>query len=344
LHGIGSVVNMLMIQNWGGPNGVRREKNSGSDLMTDASAAKPGQADSATSGLESRLRDGWLGFGRTEQAIAKYLLSNMHEVPFETGATIAATAGVSEASVTRFVRKLGYGHLKHLKRDLRGRRSSPGAGLDDAETRYQLGGREKERLARSLEMEQHALAAAYDQVHSEPWDRMVDLLSVTERVNCIGFQAVKGLALDFATRLQWVRAGVHFVEGLDGTYSEILTDDPGKSCVLLVDTAEYAAVTFRLCEEIQRRGVPLLIVTDKYSHWAKEFTDLALEVSTHVDLYWDSMSALSSTLNLLTHAVADKLGPKAERRMNELGRIAGPLRTFREIPKRSGRRSLSRKG
>lgn len=313
--------------------------------MTDVAAPKSAQTNSAAGGLESRLRDGWLDFGRTEQAIAKYLLSNMHDVPFETGATIAATAGVSEASVTRFVRKLGYGHLKHLKRDLRGRRVPPSAGLDDADTRYQLGGAEKERLARSLEMEQHALAAAYELVHSEVWDRMVDHLSNSERVNCIGFQAVKGLALDFTTRLQWVRAGVHFVEGLDGTYSEILTDDPGKSCVLLVDTAEYAAVTFRLCEEIQRRGVPLLVVTDKYSHWAKDFTDLALEVSTHVDLYWDSMSGLSSVLNLLTHGVADKLGAKAERRMIELGRIAAPLRTFREIPKRSGRRQPgSRKG
>lgn len=305
---------------------------------------KSAPANPVTRGLESRLRDGWLDFGRTEQAIAKYLLSNMHDVPFETGATIAATAGVSEASVTRFVRKLGYGHLKQLKRDLRGRRLAPSAGLDDAGTRYQLGGPEKERLAHSLEMEQQALSGAYELVHSPTWDRMVDLLSTVERVNCIGFQAVKGLALDFSTRLQWVRAGVHFVEGLDGTYSEILTDDPGKSCVLMVDTAEYAAITFRLCEEIQRRGIPLLVVTDKYSHWAKEFTDLALEVSTHVDLYWDSMSAVSSVLNLLTHGVAEKLGPKAERRMNELGRIAAPLRTFREIPKRSGRRQLGKNG
>lgn len=306
--------------------------------MTTATLTKSGPANKATGELEARLRDGWLGFARGEQAIAKYLLSNMHEVPFETGATIAATAGVSEASVTRFVRRLGYAHLKHLKRDLRGRRELAGAGLDDAGARYRTGGAEKERLVRSLQMEQLALAAAYNLVHGTVWDRMVDLLSSAERVNCIGFQAVKGLALDFSTRLQWIRGGVRFVEGLDGTYSEILTDDSGKSCILLVDTAEYAAMTFRLCEQIKRRRIPLLVVTDKYSHWARDFTDLALEVSTRVDLYWDSMSAVSSILNLLTHAVADKLGSKAEKRLQELEQVAVPLRTFRRIPKRSGRR------
>jgi len=187
-------------------------------------------------------------------------------------------------------------------------------------------------------MEQQALAAAYNLAHGEIWDRIVDALSNTPRINCVGFQAVKGLALDFSTRLKWVRGGVRFAEGLGGTFSEVLTDDVGRSCVVLVDTAEYAAMTFRLCQEIQRRNIPLIVVTDKYSHWSKEFTDLSLEVSTRVDLYWDSMSAISSMLTLLTHAVAERLGSKTVERMDELEELAGNLRTFRKIPRRVGNR------
>ena len=85
-------------------------------------------------------------------------------------------------------------------------------------------------------------------------------------------------------------------------------------------------MTFRLCDQISRRKIPLIVVTDRYSHWAKDYTHLALEVSTRVDLYWDSMSAISSILNLLTHAVAEKLGKAAEQRMDELEDIAGILR------------------
>ena len=78
----------------------------------------------------------------------------------------------------------------------------------------------------------------------------------------------------------------------------------------------------------------LIVVTDKYSHWAAHFTDMALEVTTRVDLYWDSTAAISAVLTLLTHAVAEKLGHKAEKRMDELEVIAGHLQTFRKIPKR----------
>jgi DNA-binding MurR/RpiR family transcriptional regulator len=281
--------------------------------------------------LDARLRAGWLSFARAEQAIAKYLLDNMDEVPFETGATIAEAAGVSEASVARFARRLGFADLKDLKRDLR-RRSR--VDLDNAASRFRIGGPNQERLARSLQMEQAALAAAYGLAHGKLWDRIVALVAESAHVNCVGFQAVKGLALDFSTRLRWVRSGVRFAEGLGGTFSEILTEDPKHSCVVLVDTAEYAAMTFRLAAEIKQRRIPLIVVTDKYSHWAADFTDLALEVSTRVDLYWDSTAAISAVLTLLTHEVAEKLGHKAEKRMDELERIAGNLQTFRKMPKR----------
>lgn len=285
--------------------------------------------------LDARLRAEWLRFARAEQAIARYLLDNMEEVPFETGAGIASAAGVSEASVARFARRLGFADLKDLKRDLR-RNLTRGAALDNADARFRIGGPEQKRLVRSLRMEQEALAAAYELAHGKVWDRMVALLTEAEHVNCVGFQAVKGLALDFSTRLRWVRGGVRFAEGVGGTYSEILTDDPRRSCVVMVDTAEYAAMTFALAAEIKQRRIPLIVVTDRYSHWAQDFTDLALEVSTRVDLYWDSTSAISAVLTLLTHAVAEKLGQKAEKRMEELEGIAANLHTFRQIPKRSG--------
>jgi DNA-binding MurR/RpiR family transcriptional regulator len=183
-------------------------------------------------------------------------------------------------------------------------------------------------------MEQAALAAAYGLAHGKLWDRIVALLTESEHVNCVGFQAVKGLALDFATRMRWVRGGVHFTEGLGGTFSEILTENAKHSCVVMVDTAEYSAMTFRLAAEIRQRNIPLVVVTDKYSHWAADFTDMALEVSTRVDLYWDSTAAISAVLTLLMHSVAEKLGHKAEKRMDELEQIAGNLQTFRKMPKR----------
>ena len=56
-------------------------------------------------------------------------------------------------------------------------------------------------------MEQAALAAAYGLAHGKLWDWIVALLAERAHVNCVAFQAVKGVALDFATRMRWVRGG-----------------------------------------------------------------------------------------------------------------------------------------
>ena len=52
------------------------------------------------------------------RALAHYLLANLSSLPFETAASVAAKVGVSEASVGRFCRSIGYRHLKDLKGSL----------------------------------------------------------------------------------------------------------------------------------------------------------------------------------------------------------------------------------
>ena len=55
---------------------------------------------------------------RTEKTIASYLLGNFKSLPFETAATLAQKIGVSEASIGRYCRKVGFLHLKDLKATL----------------------------------------------------------------------------------------------------------------------------------------------------------------------------------------------------------------------------------
>ena len=57
---------------------------------------------------------------KAERLLATYMLANLTGLPFETAATLAAKVGVSEPSVGRFCRSIGYKHFKALKADLQG--------------------------------------------------------------------------------------------------------------------------------------------------------------------------------------------------------------------------------
>ncbi|HEX6120587.1 MAG TPA: hypothetical protein VFZ03_14150, partial [Dongiaceae bacterium] len=77
---------------------------------------------------------------KAERALAAYMLANLNSLPFETAATLAAKVQLSEPSVGRFCRSIGYKHFKELKADLQG---------DIGERPWLIGDRLKEYRERS---------------------------------------------------------------------------------------------------------------------------------------------------------------------------------------------------
>lgn len=94
----------------------------------------------------------------------------------------------------------------------------------------------------------------------------------------VGFQASKGLELDFATRLKYARGSVRFAENHSGGYSEVLENPPEDNCLLLVDTVAYAKKGLLLAERIHNLKIPLVVVIDHISNWAYEYTGQALQI------------------------------------------------------------------
>ena len=68
--------------------------------------------------LAARLRSISGGLTKSEAIIAQWLILNEATLGLETGASIAAKTGVSEITVSRFLKRAGYKGLAGLKEDL----------------------------------------------------------------------------------------------------------------------------------------------------------------------------------------------------------------------------------
>lgn len=276
--------------------------------------------------IDALLRARMADFSPSEQSLASYILDNFQILPFETGSSIAQAVGVSEMTVTRFVRSLGFENLRDLKQRLRVAVTEKDSEVDDSMARFQMREGRQQVLQESLRLELDAIVKAYALTTTDVWDEAVNLLVKVRTIYVVGFQASKGLALDFASRLLWARSNVIFVDNASGTFGEIINADPKQSAVVLVDTASYATRGLKLAEMLKSMDMPLVIVTDKFSHWAFAYTRFVFEAHTHVKTFWDSTASLSVVLNLLIDAVATKLGPKAKRNfsiMSDMGGLFG---------------------
>jgi hypothetical protein len=65
--------------------------------------------------LRHRLSESLSAASKADRAIASYMLAEMTTVPFETAASLATKVGVSEPTVGRFCRTLGYKSFRDLK-------------------------------------------------------------------------------------------------------------------------------------------------------------------------------------------------------------------------------------
>jgi DNA-binding MurR/RpiR family transcriptional regulator len=264
----------------------------------------------------------------SEKNLAAHMLANIHMLPFETGASIAEAVGVSEMTVTRFLRSLGFENLRGLKNRLRDKVVEKDSDIDDYMARFQVRDNRQQELQESLKLELDSIVKAYGLTQNPLWDESAQMLVKTRTIYVVGFQASKGLAMDFASRLLWVRPNVIFIDNTSGTFGEIIAADPKQSAVVLVDTAAYATRGVKLAEKLKSLGMPLVIVTDKFSHWALAYTRFVFEAHTHVRTFWDSSASLAVILNLMIDTVAIRLGPKAKSNFATMSDMGGLLGEF----------------
>lgn len=278
----------------------------------DTSAA----TDAAGPALRQRLSDSLDRATRTEKAIASYFLSNFKSLPFETAASVAQRIGVSEASIGRYCRAVGYRHFKDLKASLQADLGDKawliGDRLRDFNARSRHGTTEQ---ARALEREIAAIVSNHELAATPEFARVVARLAHSPLVFVAGFQTERGHAQYLANGLQYLRPGVQLADLAGGTFAEILLNPPGQACLVLIDGRRYSRLTRALARAARDVGVPVTLITDPYCDWGNETVDEMFTVQTDLNQFWDATSPMSSLIGLLVNGVFNELGPEVEARM-----------------------------
>ena len=272
--------------------------------------------------LRERLEDALPGASRADRAIATYMLADLPGLPFETAATVAAKVGVSEPTVGRFCRTLGYGGFKDLKeqlrRDIGDRPWLIGDRLEALRGRMGAAG----GLARGLEREMAALVAVYELAYGPAWEAATRRLAHAPAVFATGFQTERGVGEIFVHQLQYLRDGVGLLDLAGGSFAELLARE-GDAALVLFEARRYSRLALELARAARDAGVPVTLVTDPYCDWGREVATEVFMVPTAFDLFWESNAQMASLANLLINGAFLELGAAAEARMARVSDLHG---------------------
>lgn len=136
-----------------------------------------------------RIKERQATFSKAESAIAAYLVTNIRDIPFETAASISSKLKLSPMTVGRLLRSLGYENLAALKEELGstihqiawlvGERYER---MTSAErSRNEADSATPDRSA-SLDLELKAVISAYEQVGTERFGEVAEMVAKADRV------------------------------------------------------------------------------------------------------------------------------------------------------------------
>ncbi len=276
--------------------------------------------------VRNRLSECLSTASKADKAIASYMLSQLNSIPFETAASLAEKVQVSEPTVGRFCRALGYASFKdlkdHLKQDIGDRPWLISDRLRDFQRSAQAG---EDQLGAGLQMEIAALVAVYELARTPEWRRVVERLARRPAVFAAGFQTERGMAQIFVNQLQYLRDRVHLLDLAGGNFSELLLSDAAstadKPTLVIFEARRYSRMAKLLAVEAKAAGIPTTLITDAFCDWGRDVVDELLVVPTEFNLFWDSTAQMASLANLLVNSVFIELGPQVEQRMDAIARL-----------------------
>ncbi len=265
--------------------------------------------------LAARLRGIPGGLTRSETVIAQWLVLNAATLGPETGASVAAKTGVSEITVSRFLKRAGYKGLQGVKEDLQAALVHAHVSPSDRYFRLLDG-----EIGAILKRDADAVLALAQEVEKPAWRAAIDTIAQVDEVFVTGFQTIRGIAEDFTRRLSIVRGSVRFLSPHDGGLVEWIPSfrrSDETRCLVMIDMAPYAREALPIVQAARGLGMQVVVVTDELNTWASAETPFVFHVATKVDAFLESTGPMTTLMNVMIHEVAGRAPDRARKRIRD---------------------------
>ncbi|HMO70266.1 MAG TPA: MurR/RpiR family transcriptional regulator [Paracoccaceae bacterium] len=209
--------------------------------------------------LLARVRSALGDLHPAERKLGDLLCDFPGELASYSARELAALAGVSNATVTRFVRRLGYESYEDARRHAR----------EESETGSRLylppvmEGESADPAALQVEQSLRNIQHTMASIETGTIDAVARAILGARKAWVIGFRA----SHPFASYLHWqitqVMEAIIAIPGAGQTLGEHLVDVRAEDCVVFFGLRRRVAITDNILSEVESRGAKVLFLSDE---------------------------------------------------------------------------------
>lgn len=211
----------------------------------------------------SQIRENYNALSKSHRRLADYITSNPDGVAFQSINELSQATGISPATITRFVYKLGYqgysefqrGIYEHQRqrvpfRQLKSLLSSEPA--DDGSDPLQTSVQQNIRLLESLDTPQIRDAVL----------RALEILRTARTIYIVGHRSSYATAYYLAFMLRQMCPNVCLLETTSSNLPAALCDVGPEDCLVVVSYARYTSASYAIVSHFNRVGSKIVALTD----------------------------------------------------------------------------------
>lgn len=247
-----------------------------------------------------------------ERQLAEFVLDFPGDLASHTASELAKLAGVSNATVTRFIRRLGYAHFEAARLQVRAERSA-GSPLYLASRRQAIDQQFGHRLERSHDNLQRTLARLTPQVVED----MAQACLAARKVWVLGLRSSQSFATYFRWQLFQFKEAVHTLPAAGDTLGQYLASVLPADVVVVFALRRRPALLHLLTQRLLSQGARVLYISDQP---LPEHAGLAWHVhcACESDSPLDDHSAVTLVCHLLVSAILERAGPTERARLSAI--------------------------
>ena len=265
--------------------------------------------------VEDRVRQAGAQLTAAERRVAEVVLDRPQLVGFGTVADLAAAAGAGAATVVRLAAKLGFDGFSALQASVQ--RDLAHQLRPAAERIREIGGEHPIERHRAAELSN--VQATVDAVDTVTLAAVVTLLADTQReVLVLAGDAERGVALQFATDLGALRAGVAMVGGNDIAVRRTLALTAAESTLVVIDLRRYERWVLETVEVSKQAGHTVIALSDGLLSPLAMMADYSFAIAAASVSPFDSHVGTLALLDLLVAAAAERLKESAADRLQRV--------------------------
>jgi DNA-binding MurR/RpiR family transcriptional regulator len=269
-------------------------------------------ADGTATSFLTRVRQNLSSFHPMERQLAEFVLDFPGDLPSYAASELAALAGVSNATVTRFIKRLGYRHYEDARRQVRMERGT-GSPLLLASRSAKVENRFNASLARSLDN----LQRTYARLDAGGIDEIARALLAARKLWICGLRSSQS----FASYLRWqmfqLKAETHILPHAGDTLGQYTASMSAQDVVVVFAVRRRPAVLSALVARMVASGARVLYISDEQ---VPRLPGLAWHLygACESDSPLDDHVAVIGICHLLASRVMELAGPRERERLTAI--------------------------